>query len=129
MRWIVLVITFTATSAAAESVCEQALRLEAHVNPTLPKMVDEMTELFQFSVNCERELVTYKRRLIADPNELSDGWLERMQRQHTQLHCNKVGLASTSKWSAQDILYGPDLEYLGTVSTRPDDCNDGKSGT
>ena len=53
---------------------------------------------------------------------MAEGWKERKQRQHTQLHCNKDGLSRTVKWTAIDVMYDNDFQYLGTLTTSPTDC-------
>ncbi len=46
----------------------------------------------------------------------------RKQRQHTQLHCNANGLSSVSGWTAMDVIYDPNFEYITTFLTEPNDC-------
>lgn len=122
MRYLALALALVGNNAQADTLCEAALRFEADTAPRLPQMVDEVTELFQVSVNCETETITYKRRVLVDPDGLANGWHDRKQRQHTQLHCNRTGLASVSGWRAMDIIYGPSHEYLVTLVTTPAEC-------
>lgn len=106
----------------ADPICAELLALEEQTNPTLPRPIDEATELVQVRVNCETRTVSYTKRLLLDPASLADGWQVRKQRQYVQLHCNAQGLASASGWNAMDIFFGPEYNYLITLHATPQDC-------
>ena len=103
--------------------CKSALEVEETYNKTFPKKIDEATEIIQISVNCENTVVKYTKRLLVDESLLSEGWDSRKQRQHTQLHCNADGMASTEGWTAMDVFFDKDYGYLITLETTPKDCN------
>lgn len=103
-------------------VCLALRQFEAEVNVTTPRPIDEVTELVQVRVNCELVTLTYVKRLLLTDDELAEGWRERKQRQHIQLHCNNVGLAR-SDWTVLDLLYDVDFQYLVALKTTPDDCS------
>ena len=105
------------------SYCKDFLNLEVEFNKKLPSPVDEATEMFQFSVNCDTTTVKYTKRILVDLNLFNDGWETRKQRQHTQLHCNARGVASNTGWRAMDVIYNKDFEYIMTLTTEPKDCN------
>lgn len=104
--------------------CAELLEYEARTNAQLPRRLDRATEVIQLRVNCENLVVTYVKRLLVDPAVMAPSWRDRKQRQHTQLHCNRQGLASQSGWTAMDILYGPDYAPLAEFTTRPSDCRE-----
>jgi hypothetical protein len=111
-----------AQARAEDDLCIALMGMEAEMNPTLPRPIDDTTELVQIRVNCENKTISYTKRLLVDPTALAEGWQERKQRQYIQLHCNKDGLASLSKWTAMDLFYGPSFQYLITFTARPKDC-------
>jgi len=47
-----------------KKICEEFLKMETELNKSLPRNVDEFTELIQFSVNCETEVLKYTRRVF-----------------------------------------------------------------
>lgn len=107
----------------AGSICGELLAFEEDTNRTLPRPVDEATELIQVRVNCDNQTVAYTKRLLLDPATLAEGWQERKQRQYVQLHCNAQGLASVAGWNAMDVLLDPAYNYLLTLKATPADCN------
>ena len=103
--------------------CKDLQNLEVELNKKFPSQIDETTEMIQFSVNCDTTTVKYTKRILVDLNLFNDGWETRKQRQHTQLHCNAQGMASNSGWTAMDVIYNKDFEYIVTLTTEPKDCN------
>ena len=108
---------------ANSSFCNAALEYEDEINKTLPRKIDEFTEVIQISVNCDNKVLKYTKRILADESQLSEGWDNRKQRQHTQLHCNKDGMARLEGWTAMDVIFDKDYNYLITLETNPEDCN------
>ena len=108
---------------ANSSFCSAALEYEDEINKTLPRKIDEFTEVIQISVNCDNKVLKYTKRILADESQLSEGWDTRKQRQHTQLHCNKDGMARLEGWTAMDVNFDKDYNYLITLETNPEDCN------
>ena len=104
-------------------VCKEFRKLEEDMNKQLPTQVDEATELISFFVNCDTQTVKYSKRLIVDVNLFNKDWKTRKQRQHTLLHCNKMGLSNTVKWNVIDVFYDQNSKYLVTFNTSPKDCN------
>ena len=107
---------------AQPSFCKTALDFEKETNKTLPRKIDEITSLVQLSVNCETKTIKYTKQIRVDPTTLAQGWQDRKQRQHTELHCNRVGVASTQGWTAMDVIFDNDWKYIVTVKTSPQDC-------
>jgi hypothetical protein len=108
--------------AAADQTCDEMQEMEAKINADTPRAIDEATELVQLTVNCETHVVSYKKRLLVSGNLLAEGARERKQRQHTQLHCNRDGIASQMHWTAMDVLYDVDYKYMFTLTTTPASC-------
>jgi hypothetical protein len=119
---VIALLTFSPVLAMAAT-CSELMGFENDVNHTLPRQIDEATELIQVRVNCETKAISYTKRLLIQPSDLADGWQTRKQRQYVQLHCNAQGLASVSGWNTLDIIFDPDLNYLITLEARPKDCN------
>lgn len=117
-----LLVPAFAQAPTEDDLCAAFMGMEADLNPKLPRPIDETTDLVQIRVNCETKTFAYTKRLTVDPAALAEGWQERNQRQYVQLHCNAEGLASLAKWTAMDLLYGPDFEYIVTFTARPKDC-------
>ena len=113
----------TADENNTSSYCKDLQNLEAELNKKFPNQIDETTEMVQFSVNCDTTTVKYTKRILVDLNLFNEGWETRKQRQHTQLHCNAQGMASNSGWTAMDVIYDKDFEYIVTLTTEPKDCN------
>lgn len=104
------------------SICKTALDYEKETNKTLPRKIDEITSMVQVSVNCDTKKIKYTKQVHTDPANLARGWQERKQRQHTQLHCNRNGAASTRGWTAMDVLFDDNWKYIITLKTTPQDC-------
>lgn len=111
-----------AKSYADANICVELQEFEQTFSKKLPTKIDSATELISVRVNCEAKSVTYVKRILVDQSGLNSGWEKRKQRQHTQLHCNKHGLASLSNWSAIDNIHNVDYQYILTLFTRPSDC-------
>ena len=124
---IIFMLVFSQKASANEnntsSLCKDLQNLEVELNKKFPSQIDETTEMIQFSVNCDTTTVKYTKRILVDLNLFNDGWETRKQRQHTQLHCNAQGMASNSGWTAMDVIYNKDFEYIVTLTTEPKDCN------
>ena len=113
------------TPLAAQEIsqlCEELLAMEIEINKSTPRDIDEFTVLISVGVNCSLSIVKYTKQITADGNLLALGWKERKQRQHTQLHCNQVGMASTQNWTSVDVLFDINWNYLVTFTTTPGDC-------
>lgn len=124
MRFAVILLTtlIWASPGTADEFCDELKKFEAQVNADSPRPVDEFTELIQTKVNCETMAVSYTKRILVPANQLPEGAQARKQRQHTQLHCNKEGLASVWKWTAMDVMHDVDFVYIFTLTTKPEDC-------
>jgi hypothetical protein len=103
--------------------CRELMAFEEEVNRTLPRQIDEATELVQVKVNCETKSVAYTKRLLVEVAALAEGWEDRKQRQYVQLHCNDQGLASVNGWSAMDVFFDHQLSYVITLKASPKDCD------
>lgn len=127
MKYLLFVsVIMTAFSGSAladqgDEICAELLQFEEQTSRDLPVMVDEITELYQVKVNCDTETVSYSRRIFG-LGLFADGWQDRKQRQHTQLHCNQQGLASQTGWTALDVIVDDNFRYVATLTTRPSDC-------
>lgn len=106
---------------ADRRVCDQLLGIEAEMNKFFPSILDEETEALLLRVNCGNRTVTLSKRLLLATAALPAGWAERRQRQHRELNCAAGGLGRAG-WTAVDVIYGTDLEYVTTFFTWPPDC-------
>lgn len=124
IMWVLSSISLTVPCVAQTSneVCAQFLEIEKQQNKKLPIQIDQGTEFVQVRVNCDTKTIHYTKRILVDPALLAGAWRERKQRQHTQLHCNARGLASTFGWTALDTVVAPDYSLLATLKTGPADC-------
>jgi hypothetical protein len=124
MKLLLLTFLFSLfiTPAYADDLCNELLQIEKTINAETPKQIDSATELIQIRVNCENETISYIKRIIADHELFKDGWKIRKQRQHSQLHCNKDGISSISGWTAIDIIYDKNFDYLTEFITNPNNC-------
>jgi hypothetical protein len=131
ITWLAAVVALCAPGSSeaqteprpADPICAELVAFEEQTNPTLPRPIDEATELVQVRVNCETQTVSYTKRLLVDLASLADGWQERKQRQYVQLHCNAQGLASVSGWNAMDVFFDREFNYLATFHATPQDCS------
>lgn len=117
------ILFFTYHNIFADTFCDEALAEEKRINKTLPKKVDEYTELTQVSVNCDKKVFKYSKRISAYESDLASGWRSRKQRQHTQMHCNADGTASKYGWTVIDVVYDKEFNYLITLKTTPRNCS------
>ena len=119
---IILAIFISSKSYAQRNICNEFIKFEKQMSSTLPKKIDEVTEISEFSINCETKVSKYTKRILVDVNLFKAGWKKRKQRQHTNLNCNKRGLASTLRWTAMDVFLDKGFNYLVTLITTPNDC-------
>lgn len=71
-----------ATSNAFE-ICQQFREFESEWNAESPQLIDAHTELIQAIVNCDAEVVLYRKRVLGPGSVLPSDVFERKQRQHT----------------------------------------------
>ena len=102
--------------------CKAFLTHEKEMSGSLPKKIGPITQVTALAVNCDTKTIKYTKQIMVDVKQFKSGWKKRKQRQHTQLHCNKDGLASMAQWNAMDVLYDKDFNYVGTLLTGPKDC-------
>lgn len=105
-----------------ESICKEFLEYSEEINSQTPLMIDDGTELRLTKVQCSGKILSYTKRLLVHTSTLLDGWEERKQLQHTQLHCNKIGASRTIGWVIRDEIYNNDYTYAATLTTHPEDC-------
>lgn len=121
---VALAFTTAAISHAApipESQCVEFQNYAQVLSAKLPQQIDSGTELFRFEVNCAHGIVTYAKRLLVDV-QLQEGWEQRKQYQHTNLHCNRQGLASQQGLVVVDAIYDINYRWLGELKTTPANC-------
>lgn len=119
---LIFTVLMVSSLANADEACVKAKQLELQWNADMPKKIDEFTEIIQIIVNCDTKVFSYKKRVLAEGSKFPSAMHERKQRQHTQLHCNKDGLASVSGWTAMDVIYDVNYEYMFTLTTSPEHC-------
>ena len=107
-----------------KATCKELLEFSEEMNSQTPMKIDDSTELMLLQVLCAGKILTYKKRVSVHTSILLDGWDARKQLQHTQLHCNKIGLSRTRGWIARDEIYNNDYTYAATFTTTPEDCKD-----
>ena len=61
------------------SLCQEYLMAEKELNTTLPRKIDETTEMTQFLVNCDTTTVKYTKRILVDLSLFNEGWQIRKQ--------------------------------------------------
>lgn len=83
---------------------------------------DSMTEVISMRINCATKTQSWAKVLNGKEDLLAEGWRERKQRQHTQLHCNNGGLSSQLGWRVLDQLYDKDFKLIAEFVTTPDMC-------
>jgi len=103
-------------------VCDVATKLESDFARKMPMKVDETTIAMGMTVNCQTKVQVWKKQISGTAEDLASGWKERKQRQHSQLHCNRQGLASVSGWTVIDNLYDKDFSLIATFKTTPSSC-------
>ena len=122
IKKLLLVFLFISSNVFADSLCNTFLKMEKDYSKKTPVKIDSATELIQLRVNCTTKSLNYIKRITIKGAVFAKGWELRKQRQHTLLHCNKYGLASTDGWTAIDTLYDESHKYLTTFTTKPADC-------
>jgi len=120
---LLLIFMFLSVNAFSDNACNTYLKIEKDFSKKTPMKIDSATELTQLRVNCSTKSLNYIKRIIIKDVVLAKGWEIRKQRQHTLMHCNKAGLASTIGWTAIDTIYDEDYKYLTTLITKPTDCD------
>lgn len=105
-----------------EAFCQQALEYSEEINSQTPLKIDDGTELMLTTVHCPGKIFSYSKRVLVHTSVFLDGWEDRKQLQHTQLHCNKIGLSRTVGWVVRDAVYNDDYTYAATFTTSPEDC-------
>lgn len=119
---ILLILFVSSISHAKDKICDEFIKIEKKLSSELPRKVDDITELIEIKVNCDTKVVQYSKRILVDTTLFKDGWKKRKQRQHTNMHCNKQGLASSLNWNAMEVLFDEKYKYLVTFRTGPNDC-------
>lgn len=108
------------------SLWEELKQSAVEMNANAPTKIDTETEFLLLTVNCVGNMVSYTKRLINfHSNVMLDGWQDRKQLSHTQLHCNRDGLA-TAGIAVMDTLHNPDGSFAAKFVTSPDDCEEHK---
>lgn len=105
------------------AMCKELLKLEKKMAKSLPKKISNVTTVVEMSVNCDTKVVKYVKHMTTPKSIFPKGMVERKQRQHTNLHCNKVGLA-TNGWTALDQVFDVNLDLVMELITRPSDCTE-----
>jgi hypothetical protein len=104
------------------SLCEELQQSAAEMNANAPTNIDNETEFLLLTVNCVGNMVSFTKRLINfHSSVMLPGWQDRKQLSHTQLHCNRNGLA-TAGISVMDTIHNPDGSFAAKFVTRPADC-------
>jgi len=103
-------------------ICAFIEKLESDFAKKMPMKVDEITTAIAMTVNCQTKVQVWKKQISVTAEDLASGWEERKQRQHSQLHCNRQGLASASGWTVIDNVYDKDFSLIATLKTTPSSC-------
>lgn len=119
-------LALSGVSAAAtppgEDYCQAFKELEDHTNRLVPIRGQGSLDLLQLKISCPTKTVLYKRRLNSLVTTVSGAWREQQQKEHTQRHCDKNGIAYRYEWYARDEIYNKDGKWLATLTTKPRDC-------
>ena len=115
------IIFLIEVSYAQDEKCNKYLLVEKEISMSLPLDVGEFSRVTEFRVNCETETVIYVKQLALTEEMMTKGFRQRKQRQHTNLHCNKEGIARNG-WSVIDNVYDANLKLLVKLITQPNDC-------
>lgn len=102
--------------------CADFILLAEELSSGGVRMIDEVTEFVDINVSCPTKTFTYFKRVYINKGELLEGWRERKQIGHTEIHCNENGFGSMFGWTTMDIIYDIDFQYMGTLATSPSDC-------
>ena len=109
-----------------EAQCKEALKVVEIFKP-FPRKIDEITELVDFSVDCDKKTIIYSKRLLVDESKLESmltkDWETILQRHSNLLHCDANGVASKFGWNAKYVFTDKDYEHLTTHLITPEDCN------
>lgn len=116
------IVTNVSLAASSSSTCQELVKYGARVSKGLPTKIDKYTTLIKFTVNCETKVVKYIKQLAVTKSDLAKGFKVRKQRQHTNLHCSKKGLASAFGWTAAETIYDQNTNLLASFVTTPAMC-------
>jgi hypothetical protein len=125
---LTILMLFTSAPAVAQEtnyseICSELRKYEENSSKDLPKQIDEVTELLKVNADCTGRRLSYTKRLLVSTAAMPEGWVERMQRQHVQLHCNIESLATKSGWTVLDNLFGSNYDFVRSFKTAPSDCD------
>lgn len=120
MRTLILTgLLFLAPNAAFANECSQ---LKQFINSlTLPLRTDDITTLLKVNVNCEHKTVEYIKQVSVLISAFKPGAGARKQEQHTNMHCNSVGLGRRG-WTVNDFVYDVNGDLMWTLITTPGMC-------
>ena len=121
--FLFLALPISVLAQSDEELCKEFTQFEQDINKKLPMKVDEVTTVIQIKINCETKTQVFTKQLSIAKEDLAKGWELRKQRQHSQLHCNKNGMASNFKWTVIDNIFDQDFNLIGILKTKPLDCN------
>lgn len=105
------------------NICKELTAFEAEMAKRLPMAADTATQIISMRINCKTKVQLFSKRLAVSESQLAEGWRERKQRQHIQLHCNRTGLARTIKWTVIDVWYDKDTNLLAEFVAKPEMCS------
>jgi len=105
----------------ADEFCASLQEVAADWNASLPVMVDEVTKLTMVSANCETKTFSHLKMIVFE-GKFAEGWQVRKQASHTQLHCNKDGMARNFGWTERDQFNDSQGLLLGSFVISPSDC-------
>ena len=109
-----------------EAQCKEALKAVEIFQP-LPRMLDEITELVDVSVDCDKKTNIFSKRLLVDESELESmltkDWETILQRHSNLLNCHLNGIPPKLGWSVKYVFTDKDYEHLTTHIITPEDCN------
>lgn len=120
--WLLTILVLSGGAKAAGLNCSEALAMEDYFAKQLPMQVDEVTTVVEVSVNCTNRSIKYVKHLSIPVNILAEGFADRKQRQHNNIHCNGQGLARAG-WTALDYVFDSDMTLIMKLKTTPEKCN------
>ena len=120
-------LLLASASAHAETVdekeiCKAFTEYEDSLSKKLSLPADSITDVISMRINCVTKTQSWQQVIKAYDKELAQGWRERKQRQHTQLHCNNDGLSSTLGWTVVTQLSDKDYNLMAEFKTTPEMC-------
>lgn len=111
-----------AIAQPAEDYCQAFKALEQDVNSIAPIRGSGSMDLLSLKVSCQNKTVVYRRRLNSLVTTVSGAWREQQQKEHTQRHCDKNGIANRYEWYVRDEIVNKEGKWLATLTTKPKDC-------